>query len=151
MVKLINLTPHPVTLSVTGPEPDYRLTIPPSGVVARVRETLVDAGWIVSVDESTNETVLVHVAERTLGDVEGLPECRLGYRYIVSALVAEAAWKAGRWDVYAPGDFERDAQGRIVAARKLLAGPRPTPPCSYCGYDEHCYEPGATCPQCGGF
>lgn len=113
--KLVNLTPHPVTLRVG----DKDVTMPPSGQVARVaaREDVVG--------DLEVEGLRVPVVFRTLGEVEGLPEPEDGTAYLVSALVLEALAKAGtpRADVFAPdtgASAVRDAQGRIVAVTRLV-------------------------------
>jgi len=43
--------------------------------------------------------------------------------YVVSAIAAEAAWRAGRTDVVVTGDYVRDSQGKIVGARVIVAHP----------------------------
>jgi len=113
-MRLVNLTPHPITLiSPTGEQ----VTVPPSGVVARVTEQMESLGEIMV------EGVVLPVVKRAFGAVEGLPGPEPGVLYVVSALVAEAAWKAGRSDVVGLADFVRDEQGRVVGARALVAAP----------------------------
>lgn len=73
-MKIVNLTPHPVT--VAG------ITIEPSGVVARVSTTTVDAG---SLDFNGTKIPLTTTA---YGEVQGLPEQRDDTVLIVSSLVA---------------------------------------------------------------
>jgi hypothetical protein len=102
-MRLVNLTPHPVTLiSPTGEQ----VTVPPSGVVARVAERMESLGEIMV------EGVPMPVVKRAFGELENLPEPEAGVLYVVSALVAEAAWRAGRSDVVGLADFVRDEQGR---------------------------------------
>jgi hypothetical protein len=119
------------------------MTVPPSGTVARVRETVTDTE-LVSVMDGIHPVVLT-LAERTFGEIEGLPEPSILKLYVVSALVAEAAWSLGRRDVVCLGDFERDGEGRIIAARRLLVNPRPVreTECLHCGYRR-----GAATDQC---
>jgi hypothetical protein len=130
---LVNLTPHAITLAC-GMRGEYRMTVPPSGTVARVRETVTDTATMSVMNWLMPLSVVL--AERTFGEIEGLPAPHVTKVYIVSALVAEAAWSRGRRDVVCPGDFERDAEGRIVAARRLLVNPRPLRDneCLHCGY-----------------
>jgi hypothetical protein len=130
---LINLTPHSITLAC-GMRGEYRMTVPPSGTVARVRETVTDTELVPVMDGI--KPVIITLAERTFGEIEGLPAPSVTTMYIVSAMVAETAWSLGRRDVVCPGDFERDSEGRIIAARRLLVNPRPTSDteCLHCGY-----------------
>jgi hypothetical protein len=113
-MRLVNVTPHAVTLiSPTG----ERVTVPPSGVVARVAERMESLGEVMV------DGVPLPVVRRSFGELEGLPEPEAGVLYVASALVAEAAWRVGRSDVVGLADFVRDEQGRIVGARALVAAP----------------------------
>ena len=113
-MRLVNLTPHPIALiSPTGEQ----VTVPSSGTVARVAERMESLGEVVV------EGVVVPVVKRSFGELEGLPEPEPGVLYVVSALVAEAAWRVGRSDVVGLADFVRDEQGRVVGARALVAAP----------------------------
>lgn len=114
-VKMMNLTPHAITLH-------YRdgsiLTIEPSGTVARcseVRETVPSFG--------------MDLARVTYSAIEGLPEYETPFaEYLVSGMVL--AQCAGRKDVYAPdtgAGAVRDANGRIVGTTALLLPPRRAP------------------------
>jgi len=109
--KLVNLTPHPVVLALEGEE----RVIPPSGGVARVSTTTEVIGTLDGVP----------VVRTRIGQVIGLPEPEVGTVYIVSSLVAQAAAAMGRDDVLAPDtgpdSAVRDADGRIVAVRRLQA------------------------------
>jgi hypothetical protein len=100
-------------ISPTGEQ----VTVPPSGAVARVAERMESLGEIVV------EGVVVPVVKRSFGEVGGLPGPEPGVLYVVSALVAEAAWRVGRSDVVGLADFVRDEQGRVVGARALVAAP----------------------------
>jgi hypothetical protein len=110
-MNLINLTPHAITIAPAG------LTIPPSGTVARCREITESRGAI-----EANGTIVPLVAKR-FGEVIDLPEPAAGTLYIASALTAQAAWAAGRWDVVCPGDPVRDNDGRIIGASSLCVRP----------------------------
>ncbi len=106
-MRVRNLTPHPVHLQA----PDgAEVTIPPEGVVPRVRETSAPAGAV-----DVEGTAIPVVSVRRVG-VVGLPEPEPGVLLIVSSLVAEAA---GRDDLVVPYDLIRDDQGRVVGARAL--------------------------------
>ena len=113
-MRLVNLTPHPITLISPDGE---QVMVPPSGTVARVAERMESLGEIVV------EGVVVPVVKRSFGEVDGVPEPEPGVLYVVSALVAEAAWRVGRSDVVGLADFVRDEQGRVVGARALVAAP----------------------------
>jgi hypothetical protein len=108
--EIVNLTPHPITIS--------GVTIQPSGQVARVAEVSEPWGTI------EYGSLRIPVIVKRFGQVEGLPEPREGVIYITSALTAQAAWAAGRTDVYCPGDLLRDEQGRVIGAASLCAAPQ---------------------------
>ena len=107
-MRIVNLTPHPIT--VAG------LTIAPDGRVPRLREETREVGQL-TVDGHT-----VPVTETRLGALEGLPEPADGVIYVVSRLVAEAA--PHRSDLFFPGRLVRDEAGRVVGAESLARLPR---------------------------
>lgn len=92
----INLTPHSINLIGVG-------ELPSSGL-ARVKDTITGDGIL---------------KIRTYGDIEGLPEAKDNTVYIVSSMVMSHAVKQGRTDVYAPSDFVRDEEGKIVGCKSL--------------------------------
>ena len=100
MTKIINLTPHDITIT-DGP------TFPPSGIVARVSVQQVDAGTIAGIPVKT----------QTFGDIVDLPAPQDGMVFIVSAIVLAAAKAVGRTDVVAPdtSNAVRNDQGHIVS------------------------------------
>jgi hypothetical protein len=108
--EIVNLTPHP--LHIAG------VVIQPSGQVARVSEVSERCGML------EYGSLQIPVIVKRFGDVEGLPEPQDGVIYIVSALTAQAAWAAGRTDVFCPGDLIRDESGRVVGAASLCAAPQ---------------------------
>ena len=99
-MKIINLTPHAITIT-DGP------TFPPSGKVARVSVQQVDDGMIDGVP----------VKKQTFGDIVDLPSPAPDTVYIVSSLVLSAAKAAGRTDCVAPdtANAVRDENGHIVS------------------------------------
>jgi len=120
MYKLINLTPHAIVIAADG-NVETALTIPPSGMVARVSSSQKDTGAISVVTD--NETTSVVLAIRTWGEVLDLPAPADNTIYIVSALVAGQV--SDRSDVYAPDtgkDALRNDKGHIVAVRRLILG-----------------------------
>lgn len=119
MVEFVNLTPHPIVV-VRGDCPskidqsrltEFTLaTIPPSGVVARVKTSR----------EKVGEINGIPLYKTVFGEVEDLPEPEEGKVFIVSILVLQAV--AGkRNDVVAPDTSPsgavRDPQGRIIAVK----------------------------------
>lgn len=108
--EIVNLTPHP--LHIAG------VVIQPSGQVARVSEVSERRGML------EYGSLQIPVIVKWFGDVEGLPEPQDGVIYVVSVLTAQAAWAAGRTDVFCPGDLIRDESGRVVGAASLCAAPQ---------------------------
>jgi len=108
--EVVNLTPHPINIG--------GIVIQPSGQVARVAEVGEPRGVI------ELGSIRIPVITKRFGEVEGLPEPQDGVIYIVSALTAQAAWAAGRTDVFCPGDLIRDESGRVVGAAALCAAPQ---------------------------
>jgi len=112
-VPLVNLTPHPLTLEVEG----RRVELPPAGPAVRVRTEAREVGRV------EVEGVSVPVVETVYGALENLPEPQPGTLYVVSLVAAQAAARLGRADVVAPDTGPtavRDAEGRIVAVRRLV-------------------------------
>lgn len=103
---MINLTPHSIVLQ----RPDgSRITLPPSGSVARVATS----------EQSAGEYDGLPVVSRSLGAAEGMPE--EGVLCLVSAMVLSAV--AGRKGVYAPdsGPTAIRENGQVVAVTRLVA------------------------------
>lgn len=107
-MKLINLTPHPLTLVGDN----GTLTVPPSGQITRLAVTRTACAPV------TVEGVTLTVSRPTLGEIVGLPANQPGVILVVSALVAEVADRA---DVMSPGELLRDGNGAVVGARGLCA------------------------------
>ncbi|NNG67530.1 hypothetical protein [Caldanaerobacter subterraneus] len=107
-MKLVNLTPHEITLILEGGE----LHIPPSGTVARCTTNRV------TVEEVHIDGLKIPINKTEFGEVENLPEPEEGTYFIVSAIVAQAM-SGKRSDLLIPDDAVRDEQGRIVGARAL--------------------------------
>jgi hypothetical protein len=105
MAQIINATPHPVHI-VAGDS--VVKTIPPSGVVIRLKATTVDSG--VRVDG-------VPITKTVFGQPEGLPTYEAGTYYIVSQLVKTAL--PDRADLLVPAEVVRDTNGNIVGCRSL--------------------------------
>jgi len=113
-VKLVNLTPHSITV-LGGDAP---LVLAPSGSVARVATETRELRKLDGV------SILV----QTYGEITGLPAYSPSDGcYVVSALVrlADAADRATRGDapredVLSPGELVRDAAGQPVGCRGLV-------------------------------
>jgi len=103
MVEIVNLTPHSINIVMGNGEVR---TIPPSGTIARCRET----------SEIVGDINGIPVIRKSFGNVEGLPDPSSGVIYITSALVANAA---RREDVVCPGDPVRDSNGNIIGCKAL--------------------------------
>lgn len=104
--KIINLTPHNVVIVTETRE----ITIPISGTVARVEQTLIPLKTVRGIP----------LMQAQWGAVTDLPAEQDGVLYIVSALVANAAKEQGRNDCVCPAQFVRNEQGQIIGAKALM-------------------------------
>ncbi len=100
----VNLTPHAVNI-ITA---DGVLTVAPSGMLARVSESLSQICLVGGVS----------ICRQMLGDVQGLPAQADGVAFIVSAMVRSAV--PHRTDVFSPADFVRDGDGKITGCKCLV-------------------------------
>lgn len=108
-MKIINLTPHAITLAGTA------IAIPPSGTIARAEE------YVVPADPLTVEGVAIPTSWVTYTRLEDLPPPEPGVVYVVSLVVAQAAVACYRStdDLLTPGEQVRDDKGRVVGCRSL--------------------------------
>ncbi len=110
-VKLVNLTPHPIT--VYDESGNILMNVPPSGQVVRVSTT---SRIIDNVDN-------IPIREVQYGDIQGLPEPQEGVVYIVSTIVVLALKAKGinRVDVVSPDTSQdsviRDNEGKIIGVK----------------------------------
>ena len=117
---LVNLTPHDVVLDLGGGE---TLRIPAAGVVPRLllsegrQERLRVADPARPDDETAVRDVPLAVGAAWLGIDPPLPDPRPGTVYVTSRVVAEHFPE--RTDLVWPDDLIRDADGQVVAARRL--------------------------------
>lgn len=131
-MKLVNLTPHAVTLLAEGfavfdgkakcyRQPDgvkpFVLAEFPSAGVARCAISEVLLGEQ-DVDGCDFTIPFVGVS---FGEIEGLPAPVDDTVYIVSAIVANAARAQGRHDVVVPARMVRDAEGKILGCLAFAA------------------------------
>jgi len=113
---MLNLTPH--AISVMNLETGEVITLPPSGVVARVSTTEVVVGQITVTDPVTGVSMTVPVVEGKFGEVVGLPE--EGTPCVVSGMVASAV--PGRAGVFSPDTGRtcvRDDSGQVAGVTRL--------------------------------
>lgn len=106
----VNLTPHAISIDV----PAGRLTVPPSGDLARVA---IETVYLLEVCD-------IPTFYGRPGPVEGLPAPAPGRVYIVSLMVVDALAGSGRADVFAPATGPSDGcirneKGHVVAVTKL--------------------------------
>ena len=104
-MNIINLTPHTINFLDESNHPI--LTVEPSGVIARAKQTRTLCGNIAGIP----------VNQCAYGQVQGLPEPAKETIYVVSAITAQAC--PGREDVYIVDDSVRDETGRIIGVRAL--------------------------------
>lgn len=132
-MKLINLTPHEISIIETGPKPEYKKrmrVIPPSGEICRVREEVLSfpktshpffkTGGEVPTE---NGYRIVTRAKRIFSQLEGLPDARTDTIFMVSMIAAMEAWASGRFDVVATGEPIRGDDGRITGCYNIMMPP----------------------------
>ena len=115
MMKFVNLTPHEIVIMQEGQGNIY---IPVSGVLARCKQETRMLSPI-----TTEEGISIPLGVNSYGEIQGLPDPENGTWFIVSALVAQAAWALGRTDVVCPLQAVRDSEGRIVGTTGLAMSP----------------------------
>ena len=103
--RLVNLTPH--AIHFIDEQGAVKMTVEPSGVIARCATTTITTGEIAGIPVTTTE----------YGEVVNLPAPEKGTIYIVSSLVAQHCKDRG--DVFVPGEQVRDDQGRVIGCRSL--------------------------------
>lgn len=106
VTRLINLTPHPVTVG--------GVTIEPTAPAARVEEIVDDAG----AEISTPDGGIIPIADVYPQQVVDLPAQQDGVAYIVSRAVALAC--PDRDDLYVPDGRARDASGQQTGGAARL-------------------------------
>ena len=118
---MINLTPHAIVIQIIKKGYSEKITIPPSGTVARVvhHEQFIN--------KITLEGESVDVISRTAVNITGLPPVECVEPVIVSSMVLDAMKQAGGYDeypAYAPDTGEtaiRNEKGHIIAVTRLVA------------------------------
>ena len=107
-MKLINLTPHAITI----PTDAGNYEIQPSGEVARI-ETHHTPHLLITTDDGHR----INIETVRQGAVLGLPERQPNTFYIVSSIVAQ---HVNRRDVVSPGRLLRDENGTVIGCEGLL-------------------------------
>ena len=107
-MKIINLTPHSVTVMPLEGEP---VTFEAAGQVARVGE-VVTGSRTIDTEDGTIEVRDLHYTDVLLG----LPDSQPGVSYLVSRVAAAASDRA---DLLFPYAELRDAKGQIIGCRAL--------------------------------
>jgi hypothetical protein len=120
MTDFMNLTPHALDIYDESGKV-LLITIPASGRVARVAESVK---WCVNKIETPadeNKTEYLPVGERRFDptNITGLPDPEPYVAYIVSMLTGFALGVT-RPDVFVPGPEVRDSTGRIIGCAGLL-------------------------------
>ena len=121
--RLVNLTPHDVVLDLGAGK---QLRIPASGVVPRLvlSEGRLETIHVVDPSHPEDPPTATHAVPLVVGTAlhgidPPLPDSRPGTVYITSRTLAEHF--AERADLVWPDDLVRDAQGRVIAARRLAS------------------------------
>ena len=107
-MKLINLTPHAITI----PTDMGNYEIQPSGEVARMEQHYNPHLLI-----TTDDVHRISIETVRQGAIVGLPEPQPSTFYIVSSVVAQ---QANRRDVVSPGRLLRDDNGNVIGCEGLL-------------------------------
>jgi len=122
-MKFVNLTPHDIVLA-SGENNAKRMTIPASGIVARVSSTPGAA-------ETIDGVPVPVMGRQTWGSVEGLPDPVPNTLYIVSGVVLARPECQSRMDVVGPGTGPNDnairytdgpRKGQVEAVTRLVRG-----------------------------
>ena len=115
--KIINLTPHPVTLTIDN---GLSITFGVSSTVARVMDEESSIDYITHTTEGL--TMKIPVERYNSTSISGLPEPSEGVTYIVSSQVARVAVSIGRTDedLVCPrvdATSVRDEFNRVIAVK----------------------------------
>lgn len=114
-VKIVNLTPHPVTLTSS----DESVELPPCKNPARLqteREPIATLDTQLSPD---GERISIPVVRESSNGVEHLPPEDPNTILLVSRLIMDA--HPNRLDLMCPTDLERDSYGQITGAKALVS------------------------------
>lgn len=115
-MKVVNLTPHDIDVIRDG---RVLMSIPRSGVVARLVETVEEAPPL------TTDLGTIPATTVRYGRPADLPEPTPGTRFLVSRVLAAAV---ARPDLCFPSGEVRDPGGRIIGCTSLGCFPVPVSP-----------------------
>lgn len=113
-MKLVNLTPHKITILSCDNVVELSIDPSPFGI-ARVLSAPEIVEYIQVGDVAVPHTHTIY------GDIEGLPDPTPGVGYIVSNMIVSALASRGihRDDLFTPGLQVRDKQGQVIGCRSL--------------------------------
>ena len=112
-VKLVNKTPHQVTLVL---EDGGKIVLDPVMPIPRVSShNVVTATYAITDDNGVEHTITREAP--VFGEVVDLPEPQEGTIYVVSMLVAARA--VGRNDLVSPGRQLRNEAGQVIGCAGL--------------------------------
>ena len=125
-MKILNLTPHAVTIRCGNYHIDLPVDGPAAARLTVEREELpslsLDRTPINRMGDEEDGLFQCAIVRAKLGEPMDLPEQQAGVLVLVSAHVAEHPSLAHRTDLVYPGEPFRDKVGRITAANGLCAG-----------------------------
>jgi hypothetical protein len=104
MTKIINMTPHPIT--IVDKDGNITQTIESSGSIRLKAETMI-----------FSKINGIPITKTVFGEPEGLPPYEFDTYYIVSQLVKTALPK--RHDLLVPAELVRDEKGNIKGCKSL--------------------------------
>lgn len=108
-MKLINLTPHVITIHAG----DKTIVIKPSGTVARLMVSRI------SLPDVELDGITIPVNSTILGDLVDMPPIAEGVWYVASALVAQKCTQLNREDTFSPGELIRNEEGVVIGCNGL--------------------------------
>jgi hypothetical protein len=115
MVKVVNLTPHPIRLVE---EEVGEVIIPVMGEPVRLEEKIEVIAFIRPEGSNSILGMLIPKIKKSFGEIKGLPEPQPNTIFVVSLPVAQVAHRA---DVLAIGEAIRDEKGNITGAKSLAS------------------------------
>jgi hypothetical protein len=123
-MKIVNLTPHEINIFRSMEDIVPMMSIPPSGIVARVSTISELYGEIDGVPifsfsfgdivELYGEIDGVPIFSFSFGDIVDILNQESGTIYIVSAMLLEHKSMKNRKDVFAPGELKRNEKGQPI-------------------------------------
>ena len=112
MKKIINLTPHVISIVATIEGGEEIIEIPISGIIARVKMEREQVGTL-----TVNGHIIPIIRQYSTG-VENLPAPVSDVFYVVSQMVADQSPQ--RKDLLVPGDLKRDENGEIIGMYDIV-------------------------------